>query len=193
MDTEVRFSGFGGQGVILMGVVLGRAASLHDRPVGADGKEHRKNAIQTQSYGPSARGGHSKCDVKISDRRDALPVRRGPGLPDHHVPAGLREVHRREVKPDTKIIIDPDLVLDRPKGDVYMISATKAAEGLGTRVVANVIMLSAFREISDIVSFEALEKAMLEALPKPTHDLNRSAMALGRKLGQEALQNRVKG
>jgi 2-oxoglutarate ferredoxin oxidoreductase subunit gamma len=98
-----------------------------------------------------------------------------------------------EVRLDTKIIIDPDLVLDRPKGDVYMISATKAAEGLGTRVVANVIMLSAFREISDIVSFEALENAMLEALPKPTHDLNRSAMALGRKLGQEALQNRVKG
>ena len=192
MDTEVRFSGFGGQGVILMGVVLGRAAALYDKPVLADGKEHRKNAIQTQSYGPSARGGHTKCDVKISTDEMLYPF---VEVPDYLIIMSQQAYAKYigEVKPDTKIIIDPDLVLDRPKGDVYMISATKAAENLGTRVVANVIMLSAFREISDIVSFEALETAMLESLPKPTHDLNRSAMALGRKLGQEALQNRVKG
>ncbi len=73
MDSQVRFSGFGGQGVILMGIVLARAAVLYDRPVGEDGKVKRKSAIQTQSYGPSARGGHSKCDVKVSDEEMLYP------------------------------------------------------------------------------------------------------------------------
>ncbi|MEM4232462.1 MAG: hypothetical protein QXZ19_00620, partial [Thermoplasmata archaeon] len=63
----MRFCGFGGQGIILMGIVLARAAALYDTWIGEDGKVRRKSAIQTQSYGPSARGGHSKCDVKISD------------------------------------------------------------------------------------------------------------------------------
>lgn len=191
MESEVRFSGFGGQGVILMGIVLARAAALHDKVIGPDGKEVRKTAIQTQSYGPSARGGHSKCDVRISTGEMSYPF---VELPDYLVIMSQQAYGKyiMELKPTTKIIIDPDLVLDRPKGDVFMVSATKAAENLGTRVVANVVMLAAFREISNIVSYEALEKAMLEALPPPTHDLNRSALSLGRKLGAEALQHRGK-
>lgn len=191
MESEVRFTGFGGQGVILMGIVLARAAALHDKVVGPDGKELRKTAIQTQSYGPSARGGHSKCDVRISTEEMNYPF---VELPDYLVIMSQQAYGKyiTELKPTTKIIIDPDLVLDRPKGDVFMVSATKAAENLGTRVVANVVMLAAFREISNIVSFEALEKAMLESLPPPTHDLNRSALSLGRKLGAEALLQRGK-
>ena len=57
MRTEVRIAGFGGQGVIMAGVIIGKAASLFDN----------KNAVQTQSYGPEARGGASKCEVVISD------------------------------------------------------------------------------------------------------------------------------
>lgn len=190
-DRQVRFSGFGGQGIVLMGIILARAASLYDRPVGEDGKVHPKSAIQTQSYGPSARGGHSKCDVKISDREMMYPF---VEIPDYLVimsqQAYLKYIHER--KPDTKIIIDPDLVLERPKGDVYQIASTKAAETIGTRIVANVVMLGAFREISDIVSYESLEKALLDSLPKPTHDLNKSALSLGAKLGREAAENRGK-
>jgi 2-oxoglutarate ferredoxin oxidoreductase subunit gamma len=191
MESEVRFTGFGGQGVILMGIVLARAAALHEKVVGPDGKEFRKTAIQTQSYGPSARGGHSKCDVRISTEEMNYPF---VELPDYLVIMSQQAYGKyiRELKPTTKIIIDPDLVLDRPEGGVFMVSATKAAENLGTRVVANVVMLAAFREISNIVSYESLEKAMLEALPPPTHDLNRSALSLGRKLGAEALQQRGK-
>jgi 2-oxoglutarate ferredoxin oxidoreductase subunit gamma len=98
----------------------------------------------------------------------------------------------QERRPDTKVLIDPDLVSDRPKGDVFYIRATKAAEDLGTRIVANVVMLGAFREISDIVSKEALEKALLDSLPKPTHELNRSALALGANLGRETLDKKSK-
>jgi len=192
MDRQIRFSGFGGQGVVLMGIILARAAALYDRPVGEDGKEHRKFAIQTQSYGPSARGGHSKCDVKISDEEMLYPF---VEIPDYLIIMSQQAYSKYigERKPDTRIIIDPDLVLDRPKGDVFMVPATKAAEGMGTRIVSNVVMLGAFRQISGIISSEALEKALLESVPKPTHDLNRSALAMGAKLGAEAVDSRSKG
>jgi 2-oxoglutarate ferredoxin oxidoreductase subunit gamma len=193
MDKQVRFSGFGGQGVILMGIVFARAASLYDRPVGEDGKVRRKTAIQTQSYGPSARGGHSKCDVKISDQEMLYPF---VEIPDYLVIMSQQAYGKYiiERKPDTKIIIDPDLVFDRPKGDVYHIAATKAAESeVGTRIVANVVMLGAFREISNLVSLDALEKALLESVPKPTHELNKSALRLGGKLANEASAKRSKG
>lgn len=175
-----------------MGIVLARAAALYDKPVGEDGKEHRKFAIQTQSYGPSARGGHSKCDIKISDEEMLYPF---VEIPDYLVIMSQQAYSKYigERRPDTKIIIDPDLVLDRPKGDVYLVPSTKAAEEMGTRIVANVVMLGAFRQISGIVSQEALEKALFETVPKPTHDLNRNALALGAKLGTEAMNNRSKG
>jgi 2-oxoglutarate ferredoxin oxidoreductase subunit gamma len=193
MDNQVRFSGFGGQGVILMGIVFARAASLYDRRVGEDGKVVRKTAIQTQSYGPSARGGHSKCDVKISDKEMLYPF---VEIPDYLIIMSQQAYAKyiAERKPETKILIDPDLVFDRPKGDVYHIPATKAAEAeVGTRIVANVVMLGAFREISDLVGHEALEKALLESVPKPTHDLNKTALKLGERLAREAIANRSKG
>lgn len=192
METGIRFTGFGGQGVILMGIVLARAAALYDRPVGKDGKVVRKSAIQTQSYGPSARGGHSKCDVKISTGEMHYPF---VEIPDYLVVLSQQayEKYVDEVKPETRIIIDPDLVKAKKTGHMYQVRATKEAENLGTRIVSNVVMLGAFREISGIVSYEALEKAMLESVPKATHDLNKSAMALGRKLGRATIQGEAEG
>lgn len=191
MDSQIRFTGFGGQGVILMGIVLARAASLYERQTDEDGKEKRKTAIQTQSYGPSARGGHSKCDVKISDQEMLYPF---VEIPDWLIIMSQQAYAKYilERKPETKVLVDPDLVMDRPTGHVYYISATKAAESIGTRIVANVVMLGAFREISGVVSVEALEHALTDALPKPTHDLNKSALALGAKLGREAMEQRGK-
>ena len=174
-----------------MGIVLARAAALYDRPVGEDGRPTKRSAIQTQSYGPSARGGHSKCDVKISDKEMLYPF---VEIPDYLVIMSQQAYSKyiAERKPDTRIMIDPDLVLERPKGDVYMIPATKTAEGLGTRIVANVVMLGAFREISNIVSYESLERALLDTLPVPTHDLNISALSSGGKLGMEVMETRSK-
>lgn len=191
MERSIRFTGFGGQGVILMGIVAARAAALYDKPVGKDGKTQRKSAIQTQSYGPSARGGHSKCDVKISTTEMHYPF---VEIPDYLVVMSQQayEKYIDEIKPETKIIIDPDLVSGKPQGHAYYIPATKTADELGTRVVSNVVMLGAFREISDIVTYSALEKAMLESVPKATHDLNKSALALGKKLGLEAIQGKGK-
>ena len=191
MEMGIRFTGFGGQGVILMGIVLARAAALHDQPVGVDGKVKRKSAIQTQSYGPSARGGHSKCDVKISTEEMHYPF---VEIPDYLVVMSRQAYSKyiHDVKPETKIVLDPDLVPDSPEGHVHRIRATKSAEELGTRVVANVVMLGAMREISNIVSYDALEKAMLEVVPPATFDLNKRALALGSKLGKEAIHGKGK-
>lgn len=191
MEMGIRFTGFGGQGVILMGIVLARAAALHDQPIGADGKVKRKSAIQTQSYGPSARGGHSKCDVKISAEEMHYPF---VEIPDYLIIMSRQGYNKyiHDVKPETRIIMDPDLVPEKPPGHVYRIRATKSAEDMGTRVVANVVMLGALREVSNIVSYEALEKAMLEIVPKATYDLNKSALVLGKKLGAEAMQGKDK-
>ncbi|MBN1677535.1 MAG: 2-oxoacid:acceptor oxidoreductase family protein [Candidatus Thermoplasmatota archaeon] len=191
MDRQIRFSGFGGQGVILMGIVLARAAALYDRPSGEDGRPRLKNAIQTQSYGPSARGGHSKCDVKISEQEMLYPF---VETPDYLVIMSQQAFTKyiNERRPDTKVVIDPDMVLERPKADLYLVPATRAAEDMGTRIVANIIMLGALRQISDVVSCEALEKALLDAVPKATHDLNKNALLVGTKLGQDALDRRGK-
>jgi 2-oxoglutarate ferredoxin oxidoreductase subunit gamma len=191
METGIRFTGFGGQGIILMGIVLARAAALYDRPVSKEGKVTRKSAIQTQSYGPAARGGHSKCDVKISTGEMHYPF---VEIPDYLIVLSQQayEKYINEVKPETKVILDPDLVRVKPSGHVYQIKATKEAEAMGTRVVGNVVMLGAFREISDIVSYDALERAMLESVPKATHDLNKAALALGKRLGQAAIQSHGK-
>jgi len=174
-----------------MGIALGRAAALYDQIIGEDGKPVRRSAIQTQSYGPSARGGHSKSDVKISDKEMLYPF---VEIPDYLVIMSQQAYTKyiNERKPDTKILIDPDLVLDRPKGDVYKVPATKTAESLGTRIVANVVMLGVFRQISNIVSYESLERALLDTLPKPTHDLNKSALSTGSKLGMDVIESRSK-
>ena len=70
MRTEIRIGGFGGQGVILAGIILGKAASLFDE----------KEAVQTQSYGPEARGGASKCEVVISDSEVDYPKVQSPDI-----------------------------------------------------------------------------------------------------------------
>jgi 2-oxoglutarate ferredoxin oxidoreductase subunit gamma len=129
--------------------------------------------------------------VKISDQEMLYPF---VEIPDWLIIMSQQAYSKyiQERRPETKVIVDPDLVMDRPTGHVYYISATKAAESVGTRIVANVVMLGAFREISGVVSTESLERALMDALPKPTHDLNKSALALGAKLGREAMEKRGK-
>lgn len=166
----------------MMGIVLARAAALYEK----------KSAIQTQSYGPSARGGHSKCDVKISDHDMLYPF---VEVPDYLVIMSQQAYSKyiEERKLSTRVIIDPDLVLDRPKGNVLEVPATKAAEEIGTRIVANVVMLGAFREISHVVSAKSLELSLLDSVPSATHELNKKALGIGAELGKRALDLQAKG
>jgi 2-oxoglutarate ferredoxin oxidoreductase subunit gamma len=168
MRIEIRISGFGGQGVVLAGYVLGKAVSLYE------GKE----AVMTQSYGPEARGGASSANVVLSDRPIAYPfVQQADVLIALSQEAYTR--FRPQVKEGAQVLIDGELVKPFVDDSVHAIPATHLAEELGRRIVANMIMLGFFTGVTEIVSKGSMQRS-LEASVKPkTVDLNLKAFECG--------------
>ncbi|EHP89173.1 2-oxoacid:ferredoxin oxidoreductase subunit gamma [Methanotorris formicicus] len=171
MRKEIRLSGFGGQGIILAGVILGRAASLYDK----------KEAVQTQSYGPEARGGASKSEVVIDDKLIDFPKVIKPDiLVCMSQPAFDKYVN--DIKENGFLLIDEDLVSgeDIPNVKFYKIPFTRIAnEEVGLGIVANIVMLGALTRITGIVSKESMEKAILDSVPKGTEEKNLLAFNKG--------------
>jgi len=169
MRHEVRFSGFGGQGIILSAVILGRAAALYDN----------RYAVQTQVYGPEARGGASMSQVVIDDEPILFPKVKIPNLFVIMSQEGF-EKYGKNAPAEATMLIDSGLVHDRPVCRCIEIPATREAkEKLGRDIVANIIMLGSLTEATGVVSKEALEKAILASVPKGTEELNLKAMRLG--------------
>ncbi|WP_292460933.1 2-oxoacid:ferredoxin oxidoreductase subunit gamma [Methanothermococcus sp.] len=173
MRKEIRLSGFGGQGIILAGVILGRGASLYDN----------KNAVQTQSYGPEARGGASKSEVVISEEEISFPKVIKPDiLVCMSQPAF--DKYSMDVKENGYVIVDKDLITipDDYKNNskVYRVPFTEIAQKeIGLKIVANIVMLGALTKITNIVSKEAIEKAILDSVPKGTEEKNIEAFEKG--------------
>ncbi|MGA2698903.1 MAG: 2-oxoacid:acceptor oxidoreductase family protein [Methanoregula sp.] len=169
MRREVRFSGFGGQGIILSTVILGRAAVMYDH----------KYAVQTQVYGPEARGGASMSAVIIDDEEILYPE---VSVPDIFVIMSQEgfEKYGAAARPEAVMILDSTLVHSRPSCTFYEIPATAEAKTtLGRDIVANIVMLGALVSYTHVVSVEALKKAILDSVPKGTETLNTKAMELG--------------
>jgi 2-oxoglutarate ferredoxin oxidoreductase subunit gamma len=168
--TEVRISGLGGQGVVLAGVILGRA-------VVRDGKY----AVQTQSYGAEARGSAAKSEVIISDEQISFPkVRRCDIL--IAMSQSALDTHIRDLKENGILLVDRDMVRKLPnvQATVFRISATKVAEAeLKSRMYANVIMLGALTRATQIVSNEAVEEAISESVPAKTKEKNLKGFKIG--------------
>jgi len=169
----VRLAGFGGQGIVLAGYVLGRAGLL-------DGH----TALQTQSYGSEARGGTCKSDVTISDQEileltpgmlDALVVLSQPAA-DKYLP---------NLNRDGLLLYDSDLV--RPgqtRAQQYGLPATETAnKAFGRGIVANMIMLGALAALTGIVSPAALRQAVTESVPPQAVELNLRALEWGLQRG----------
>ncbi|MDD1747944.1 MAG: 2-oxoacid:acceptor oxidoreductase family protein [Methanomassiliicoccales archaeon] len=178
MKTSVRFAGMGGQGINFAGLVLARAASLYER---TDGKE--VFAIQTQSYGPAARGESSKCDVIISDLPKFYPfIERPDFLVLMSQPAydGFIE----SVKPTTIVILDSEGVESRPNLTYYDIPALRRAEEIDSRGAANMIMLGALIQISGLISLESAIKAISELSPGSVMEGNERALREGYHQGK---------
>jgi 2-oxoglutarate ferredoxin oxidoreductase subunit gamma len=174
MRNEVRFSGFGGQGIILSAVILGRAAVMYDN----------KYAVQTQVYGPEARGGASMSAVIIDDDPILFPKVVSPGIYVIMSQEGF-EKYGAGAPESAVMLIDSSLVHSRPLCTCIEIPATKEAkETLGKDIVANIVMLGALVATTHIVSGEALEKAILDSVPKGTEMLNTKAMKLGIELAK---------
>ena len=179
---EVRIGGFGGQGVVTMAVVMGETASLYDN----------KFVVQTQSYGPEARGGASRSEVVISDEEVDYPKVIAPDVFIVLSRAAYLE-YIEGLKEDGTLIIDQDLVQiegDLPKGvKVFRIPATRIAdEQIGNKLSTNVVMLGAFAVITKVLSLEGLKKRVEERWPR-FKDTNLKALELGMKAGEEALDS----
>jgi 2-oxoglutarate ferredoxin oxidoreductase subunit gamma len=180
MTVSVRVAGSGGQGAVLSGIILANAAALYEDKHAT--QKDRKFAIQTQSYGPEVRGTVSKSDVRISEAKITYPYVK---IPDFFIALSEQafQQHALEIGADTVVLLDRDLVKSRPKTDYYEIPAHSIAQELGKAVVANIVMLGCWSGLTKIISFEALEKAILEAVPKGSEALNMEAMQRGFELG----------
>lgn len=180
MRTEIRFAGFGGQGIIRSGLITAMAACIYSD----------KNAVQTQSYGPESRGGSCKSEVVIADEEIDFPKVDDPDI----VMILSQEAYRRyvqDVKKGAIILLDPDMVTNRNDPSnvkIYSIPATKIAEEMGKTIVANVVMLGALTAITQLVPPEAMEKAVLRNVPKGTEELNSAAFKRGYDFGKRLLE-----
>ena len=173
---EVKISGFGGQGIVFVGYLVGKAAAIYD---------HRY-ATMVQSYGPEARGGACSAQVIIADAPIHYPYVAEPEL----LIAMSQEAYTkfvRELKPGGILLVDEDLVTtDSLKDDiqVYRVPATKIAEGLGHRIVANVVMLGFLSAVAQIISAEAVKEALASSLPAGSSELNQKAFEAGYEWGR---------
>jgi len=175
----VRFGGVGGQGIVLAGRLLGKAAALFDG----------KDAVCTQTYGPEARGGASRSDVVISDEQVDYPfVTKADVLAVFFQEAYV--LFRDALKPGGLLIVDTELV--QPYADdknLHRIPATKIAEEIGSRMAANVVMLGFLVGMTGIVSRESVENAIRTTMKEKIVDMNLKAFDAGMQFAAESNAN----
>ena len=170
-ETAIKLCGFGGQGIILSGVLIGKAAALYDG----------LQSTFTQSYGPEARGGECSASVIVGKQRASYPF-----VNNADVLVAMSQVAFNKyivyLKPNGLLILDADLVepLKVPKGAVIRaVPSTAFAEQLGNKIVANVVMLGFFTAVSGSVTRKSMERVISETVPKRFLELNRKAFAMG--------------
>lgn len=172
---ELRFSGSGGQGMILAGIIMAEAAAIYDG----------KKAVQSQSYGPESRGGASRSEVIISDEDIDYPKATSIDA----MLALTQEAcmkYNKDIKTGGVLLIDSDEVKKIPNGDFKIYSfpiISTARDALGKEIVANIISLGLITELTRIVSHEAIERAVLARVPAAFLDLNKKALYTGFEKG----------
>jgi 2-oxoglutarate ferredoxin oxidoreductase subunit gamma len=173
---EIRLSGSGGQGLILAGVILAEAIGTIDG----------KNAVQSQSYGPEARGGASRADVVISKEEIFYPKTMKLDL----LLALTQEAcdkYYPDLKDDGTLIIDSNMVSQPPTPHCYGFPFVQLAKSeIGIAMVANVISLGAICELTGIVSKHALTEVVKMRAPRGTEEKNMKALELGFRIAKEA-------
>jgi len=175
--VEVRIAGFGGQGVVLAGVLLGQAA-LNDGGY----------AVQTQSYGAEARGGAARSEVIVSDAPVVYPEVISPGILVSLSQAAL-DRYIPDLRPGGTLITDADLVSDIPGNlDARHTSgpfAETAGKALGKPIVANMVMLGFLMACTGVVSAESLGSAVSGGVPEGTEELNLRAVEQGARMARQ--------
>ncbi len=174
--SEIKIGGFGGQGVILSGIIIGKAASLYDE----------KHATLIQAFGPEARGSACSAQVVLCDDYIDYPYITRPNYEVIMSQEALTKFEP-ELADDGMLIYEKDLVTLgelRPGIKPYGIPATRLAEELGHRIILNIVMLGFFTAVTGLVSHDATKKAIEESVPPGTQALNISALERGYGYGQ---------
>jgi 2-oxoglutarate ferredoxin oxidoreductase subunit gamma len=180
--SEIRVSGFGGQGVILAAIVIGKAAAVNEGNF----------ATMTQAFGPEARGGACSAQVVLSDQPVLYPYVTKADV----LLVMSQEAYTKfapEVKEGGILLVEPDLVKvsDISKGrKVYTCPATALAEELGKRMIMNIVMVGFFAAVTKLVSREALREAVAESVPDHFRELNLKAFDKGYEHGVAQLEGK---
>ncbi|KPJ53592.1 pyruvate ferredoxin oxidoreductase [candidate division TA06 bacterium DG_24] len=169
--AEIRVTGFGGQGIIRLGYIIGKAASLY-------GQQH---ATLTQSFGPEARGSACSAQVVVSDMPVLYPYITRPDI----LVAMSQEAYGKYIdnlKEGGQLLFDQDLVStgELPKSvKAFSIPATRLAEEMGNRIIANIVMLGFFTAVTGLIEPEAVRKAIPGSVPDRFVELNQKAFDVG--------------
>jgi len=183
-ERQVFITGFGGQGIVMAGDILGKAATLYDH----------KHATMMQTYGPEARGGSCSSQVIISGSEILYPSIREPEV----LVCMSQEGYTKNVKNLRRggtLIWDTDLVKSRKSAaglTTYNIPATRFAEEMGNAMMANIVMLGFLAAVENVVSAGALREAVADSVPPATKENNLMAFDRGREYGEAILKGRAK-
>lgn len=173
--TEIRLAGEGGQGMILAGIILAEAAAIYDG----------KQVVQSQSYGPEARGGASRAEVIISD--DPIDF---PEVLQADILIALSQEacdkYIGDLKEDSLLVVDADNVKDVPREDAVRLPITSTSlETTGRAITANTVALGILTALTGIVSEGAISKAVAARAPKGTQEINLKALEAGFSLARD--------
>lgn len=178
--AEIRFAGYGGQGIIRSGIIVGRAASIYDS----------KFSTMSQSFGPEARGGACSSQLLVSGSKVLYPYITSASVLVAMSQAGY-DKFEPELAENGTLLYDEDLVKPKPPREEitpFAIPATRFAEQLGKKIVANVVMLGFFTAITKVVTYESMSKAIPDSVPEKAIDLNLKAFERGYNFGLEVLK-----
>lgn len=182
MLKKIIITGFGGQGVVLAGRILGKAAAIGDK----------LESTLVQSYGPESRGGACSAQVTISDAEIFYPYILHPDILVCLSQSGY-DKYCELLAPQGILIVDQDLV--KPAGGAsscFAVPCTRYAEEMGVKMMANIIMIGFFTAITQAVSLEAARQTVAESVPKGTEEKNLKAFERGWEFAQATLKAREK-
>ena len=177
--TEIRVGGLGGQGVILCGMIIGKAASIYDG----------KHATLIQAFGHEARGSACSAQVTVSSEAIGYPYVKQPDiLVLMSQDAATQFIP--QLKPGGLVLYESELIPKPPVPDgalAWGIPATRFAEEIGRRLVLNIVMVGFLAGVTGLLAYDSVEKALLDSVPKGTQELNLRALRKGYDYGREMI------
>ncbi|MFA4916106.1 MAG: 2-oxoacid:acceptor oxidoreductase family protein [Syntrophales bacterium] len=179
MYKQITITGFGGQGVVLAGRIVGQAAAIVDK----------LESTLVQSYGPESRGGDCSAQVTIADGPIYFPYIQNPDILVCLSQSGYDKQHNL-LKEDGVLIIEQDLVKPAGNRDHFAIPCTRFAEELGNKMMANIIMVGFFAAITEAISVDAARSTVEKSVPKGTEEKNLKAFERGWEFAQAILKGR---